>query len=545
MDDEQAMKDVLQDALDELVSTRSSSARVGEVLSELERFMAELCSHPVTDQEAAERLFVFTRLQDTFECNVPSRILQWMSPARKRLEEVTGSNKPSSEYHDRRREVATISGQLLQGLSIIQGVALTHKGSKSFLGRQYAMQIMLDVLLTSRHVPWGAPLKDSDKALPSPSNANGDRSAPPPNVNPAFMHLTCVTLDTLLCVLVDASHALRTFEELNGLQIIVKLLKRSGSPREIRMKCLEFLYFYLLDETGVSTTAPAEALSPLEVETPLSSVPSSPTSPVDRFKPSHRSQPSMSSLGSRDTSDSSIFSALSAASTSATSLPSVQNTPKSSAYYPSDPESPTPVSRGPLPSAARLVTPPSQRPQQRNLMMLKKDVDYTPQSPKKVQIAGLGVGTPRSATPMRAQSKLRAAEDIVSSEASETDDSSDPLRFAAAMPRPKFAVQSHKRAESMLSEMPSAASSPDTAKTPVPLSKHRRARSELDVLGTPAAATPQGRATSSGAVLQRVSHRKATCAKTTEEKKELLGTLLGNVDALVAGVRQQGIWGLG
>lgn len=31
--------------------------------------MAELCSHPVTDQEAAERLFVFTRLQDTFECN--------------------------------------------------------------------------------------------------------------------------------------------------------------------------------------------------------------------------------------------------------------------------------------------------------------------------------------------------------------------------------------------------------------------------------------------------------------------------------------------
>ena len=33
--------------------------------------------------------------------------------------------------------------------------------------------------------------------------------------------------------------------------------------------------------------------------------------------------------------------------------------------------------------------------------------------------------------------------------------------------------------------------------------------------------------------------------RTTEEKKELLGTLLGNVDALVAGVRQQGIWGLG
>jgi len=33
--------------------------------------------------------------------------------------------------------------------------------------------------------------------------------------------------------------------------------------------------------------------------------------------------------------------------------------------------------------------------------------------------------------------------------------------------------------------------------------------------------------------------------KTTEEKKELLGTMLGNVDALVEGVRKAGIWGLG
>jgi len=44
----------------------------------------------------------------------------------------------------------------------------------------------------------------------------------------------------------------------------------------------------------------------------------------------------------------------------------------------------------------------------------------------------------------------------------------------------------------------------------------------------------------------------AQCAKaglhqrirTTDEKKELLGTMLGNVDALVEGVRKAGIWGL-
>ena len=33
--------------------------------------------------------------------------------------------------------------------------------------------------------------------------------------------------------------------------------------------------------------------------------------------------------------------------------------------------------------------------------------------------------------------------------------------------------------------------------------------------------------------------------RTTEEKKKLLGTMLGNVDALVEGVRKAGIWGLG
>ena len=38
--------------------------------------------------------------------------------------------------------------------------------------------------------------------------------------------------------------------------------------------------------------------------------------------------------------------------------------------------------------------------------------------------------------------------------------------------------------------------------------------------------------------------RREKVVLTTEEKKEMLGTLLGNVDALVEGVRKAGIWGL-
>ena len=38
--------------------------------------------------------------------------------------------------------------------------------------------------------------------------------------------------------------------------------------------------------------------------------------------------------------------------------------------------------------------------------------------------------------------------------------------------------------------------------------------------------------------------RGSSIVKSTEEKKELLGSMLGNVDALVEGVKKAGIWGL-
>lgn len=46
--------------------------------------------------------------------------------------------------------------------------------------------------------------------------------------------LTSIVLDTLLCILVDSSTALRTFEEVGGPQAVVRLLKRNGTPREVR-----------------------------------------------------------------------------------------------------------------------------------------------------------------------------------------------------------------------------------------------------------------------------------------------------------------------
>jgi hypothetical protein len=96
--------------------------------------------------------------------------------------------------------------------------------------------------------------------------------------------------------------------------------------------------------------------------------------------------------------------------------------------------------------------------------MLRKEVDFVPMSPKKAQIAGLGVQSYR------------------------TSSSANNKSFELGM-------ESSPRSEKENNPYP---------------------RSSLD-----------------------------DNIKTTEEKKRLLGSMLGNVDALVEGVKKAGIWGLG
>jgi hypothetical protein len=82
---------------------------------------------------------------------------------------------------------------------------------------------MLDLLLASRH------LADPSASTNKASKLNDASPRPPPST-----FLCATVLDTLLCILVDSPTALRGFEDVGGLQIAVKLLKRSGTPREVR-----------------------------------------------------------------------------------------------------------------------------------------------------------------------------------------------------------------------------------------------------------------------------------------------------------------------
>lgn len=115
--------------------------------------------------------------------------------------------------------------------------------------------------------------------------------------------------------------------------------------------------------------------------------------------------------------------------------------------------------------------------------MLRKEVDYVPLSPKKAQVSRLGVGGSSRHAPGKSISKSKLG--------SGSED--DCVRLGK----------------------------PTRADTSVGRDQERGAEESEKVKG------------------QRDKIR------TTEEKKELLGTMLGNVDALVEGVRKAGIWGLG
>ena len=52
----------------------------------------------------------------------------------------------ASDLEEKQDECKTIASQLIQALGIIQGVALNHRPTKTFLGRRYSLEVCVPVL---------------------------------------------------------------------------------------------------------------------------------------------------------------------------------------------------------------------------------------------------------------------------------------------------------------------------------------------------------------------------------------------------------------
>jgi len=48
---------------------------------------------------------------------------------------------------------------------------------------------------------------------------------------------------------IDTPSNTRSFERLDGLLAVISLFKRRDTSRDVKMRCMEFLYFYLMPET--------------------------------------------------------------------------------------------------------------------------------------------------------------------------------------------------------------------------------------------------------------------------------------------------------
>lgn len=121
-------------------------------------------------------------------------------------------------------------------LDLIQGALLLHPPSRTLFAREIYMNLLLDLL--------------------DPINCPAIQSA---------------TLLTLVTALLDCPANTRTFEDLDGLLTVTSLFKQRATSREVKLKLVEFLYFYLMPETPILGPAPGLQRSPSKISSrPLS-----------------------------------------------------------------------------------------------------------------------------------------------------------------------------------------------------------------------------------------------------------------------------------
>ncbi|KAA6407638.1 MAG: cell division control 14 [Lasallia pustulata] len=246
------MESLLSLSFDYLSCSDASKIRKG--LKHLEGLLAQLCLCRSSSSTAADRrqsvintgttaqtpkeladlkddpaFREFFKLQEGFECNVAIRLIAC-------LERLLG--RGSNGQNDL---------LIISTLDLLQGILLVHPPSRSLFAREIYMNLLLDLLDTSN-----CPAIQSSALL------------------------------TLVVALLEQPHNTRTFETLDGLLTVTSLFKSRSTGRDLKLKLVEFLYFYLMPETPYtySASAPTTAVggqrSPSKRSGPYGQSPSGP-----------------------------------------------------------------------------------------------------------------------------------------------------------------------------------------------------------------------------------------------------------------------------
>ncbi|TVY56833.1 Cell division control protein 14 [Lachnellula cervina] len=226
------MEALLSLSFDNLSSYDQGKIRKG--LRQIDGLLAEVCLSSASPKSAAEKrrsvidpgkeppplkqlgelgsdpaFREFFKLQDGFEWNVATRLINC-------LDRLLGKS------NDGQNDLL-----IIQTLDLLQGIMLLHPPSRNLFSTESHMNQLLDLL--------------------------------EPMWCPAIQSTTIITL---VCALIETPQNTRTFENLEGLLAITSAFKSRETTRDVKMKLVEFLYFYLMPETPSIPSANGTASVP-------------------------------------------------------------------------------------------------------------------------------------------------------------------------------------------------------------------------------------------------------------------------------------------
>ncbi|WWC92620.1 uncharacterized protein L201_007579 [Kwoniella dendrophila CBS 6074] len=202
----QVSEDGLEDWLSDLKSLRSSSRRRLSTLRNIERYLVESC---LQKDEARSEDLISKQLHQT----LLSLLIRHTSSLSQRSSHTSLPAKDDLAF--------SLIPEIEVIASILQGLCCLSRKCKETVGEGWVMEMFIDLLLLLRAQP---AITENSKAI------------------------AYTILEMLFCVLVDSPKNARTYEKLGGLEAVVRVLKGTGVTKDVRMKCIEFLYFYLLPE---------------------------------------------------------------------------------------------------------------------------------------------------------------------------------------------------------------------------------------------------------------------------------------------------------
>jgi hypothetical protein len=212
------MEDILLDCFGKLESGDSEVVYHG--LVDLDGFLAEICAtskkttigsrrsgaaprakHHCSQVYRKEAVHKFLRLQDNYMFNITGRIVICLQRLLK-------------------EEDAKYIREITLGFEIIQGTCLLHYPSRKVFSNQSVMQMLIDCV---------------------------ERTTSPPQLHVAL-------INTIVSIMVHEVGNIRLFELLGGLGSICSLFKNKETSKEVKLRILEFLFFYLISETKSKRT---------------------------------------------------------------------------------------------------------------------------------------------------------------------------------------------------------------------------------------------------------------------------------------------------